>query len=76
MSDASKSEAGKPPRKIRSQHRRRIISRLSQGDATVSELAHDSGLRVPHASAEIRRMREDELVSSDLPPVLEALEFD
>ncbi|MAS80143.1 MAG: hypothetical protein CMA28_00750 [Euryarchaeota archaeon] len=68
MSDASKSEAGKPPRKIRSQHRRRIMYRLSQGDATVSGLAHDSGLRVPHASAEIRRMRGDGLVSSDLPP--------
>jgi len=56
------------PRRIRSKHRSRLISRLAEGDATVSELAQDSGLRVPHASAEIRRMREEGLTSSDLPP--------
>lgn len=68
MSDASNWDFNKTPRRIRSKHRRRLISRLAQGDATVSELASDSGLRVPHASAEIRRMRDEELVSSDLPP--------
>lgn len=56
------------PRRIRSKHRSRLISRLAEGDATVSELARTSGLRVPHASAEIRRMRDEDLVSSDLPP--------
>ena len=56
------------PRRIRSKHRRRLISRLADGDSTVSKLAADTCLRVPHASAEIRRMREEDLISSDLPP--------
>ena len=68
MSDASNRDFTNNPRRIRSKHRRRLIYRLAQGDATVSELASDSGLRMPHASAEIRRMREESLVSSDLPP--------
>ena len=55
------------PQRIRSKHRCRLIYRLAEGDATVTELASDSNLRMPHASAEIRRMREDGLVSSDLP---------
>ncbi len=67
MSDASNWDFTNNPRRIRSKHRRRLILRLSQGDATVSKLANDSGLRMPHASAEIRRMREERLVSSDLP---------
>ena len=67
MSDASNRDVTNNPRRIRSKHRRRLILSLSQGDATVSELAKDSGLRMPHASAEIRRMREEGLVSSDLP---------
>ncbi len=67
MSDASNWDFTNNPRRIRSKHRRRLILRLSQGDATVSKLANDSGLRMPHASAEIRRMREEGLVSSDLP---------
>lgn len=68
MSIASRSERPAIPKRIRSKHRWRLISRLSEGDATVTELANDSGLRTPHASAEIRRMREDGLVLSDLPP--------
>ena len=68
MSDASPSNSGISPRRIRSKHRRRLISRLSSGDATVSQLANDSRLRMPHVSAEIRRLREEGLVSSDLPP--------
>ena len=72
MSIGSESDVGGThsisPRRIRSKHRSRLISRLAEGEATVSELAVDSGLRVPHASAEIRRMREEGLVSSDLPP--------
>ena len=51
--------------KIRSKHRRRLLSRLTEGGATVSELANDVGLRVPHASAELKRLRNDGLVSSD-----------
>lgn len=68
MSITSGRERPVSPRRIRSKHRWRLISRLSEGDATVTELAVDSRLRTPHASAEIRRMREDGLVSSDLPP--------
>ncbi len=72
MSIGSESDMGGAysisPRRIRSKHRSRLISRLAEGEATVSKLAVDSGLRVPHASAEIRRMRGEGLVSSDLPP--------
>ena len=52
--------------KIRSKHRRRLLDRLTEGGATVSVLARDVELRVPHASAEIKRLRNDGLVSSDL----------
>ncbi|MED5452134.1 MAG: ArsR family transcriptional regulator [Candidatus Thermoplasmatota archaeon] len=51
--------------RIRSKHRRRLLGRLTEGGATVSELANDVGLRVPHASAELKRLRNDGLVSSD-----------
>ncbi len=68
MSDASSKEFNSTPNRIRSKHRRRLLSRLSQGEATVSELAKESGLRTPHASAEIRRMRAEGIVSSNLPP--------
>jgi len=54
------------PKRIRSKHRLRLINRLTEREETVSELAKLVGLRVPHASAEIRRMREEGLVSSDL----------
>ena len=50
--------------RIRSKHRRRLLGRLTEGGATVSELANDVGLRVPHASAELKRLRNDGLVSS------------
>tara|TARA_B100000029_G_scaffold126054_1_gene119692 strand:- start:4492 stop:7101 length:2610 start_codon:yes stop_codon:yes gene_type:complete len=53
------------PVRIRSKHRRRLLGRLTEGGATVSELANDVGLRVPHASAELKRLRNDGLVSSD-----------
>lgn len=56
------------PKKIRSKHRRRILSILAESEATVTELAHNSGLRTPHVSAEIRRMRNEGLASSDLLP--------
>ena len=54
------------PKKIRSKHRLRMMIRLSEEAETVSDLAQLVGLRVPHASAEIRKMREEGLVSSDL----------
>ena len=52
-------------KRIRSAHRRRLLDRLTDGGTTVSILARDTGLRIPHASAELRRMRNDGLVSSD-----------
>ena len=54
------------PIKIRSRYRRRLLNRLSEGGATVSVLARDIGLQVPHASAELRKLRNEGLVSSDL----------
>ena len=52
-------------KRIRSAHRRRLLDRLTDGGATVSILARDTGLRIPHASTELRRMRNDGLVASD-----------
>ncbi len=68
MSDASSRSDQNEPKKIRSKHRRRILSLLSEGEATVSILSSESDLRMPHVSAEISRMREEGLVASDLPP--------
>ena len=68
MSDASHRFVHDDPKKIRSKHRRRILSLLSDGEATVSLLSSESGLRMPHVSAEISRMRVEGLVTSDLPP--------
>ena len=52
-------------KRIRSAHRRRLLDRLTDGGATVSILARDTGLRIPHASTELRRMRNEGLVASD-----------
>ena len=68
VSDTSPVDRKKTPRRIRSKHRRRILSILSQGEATVSELSLKSNLRMPHVSAEVKRMRDDGIASSDLPP--------
>ena len=68
MSDTSLVDRKKPPRRIRSKHRRRVLSILAQGEGTVSEISLKSNLRMPHVSAEIKRMRDDGLVTSDLPP--------
>ena len=54
------------PIKIRSRYRRRLLNRLSEGGATVSTLARDVDLQMPHASAELRKLRNEGLVSSDL----------
>ena len=68
MSDASHRFVHEDPKKIRSKHRRKILSLLSDGEATVSLLSSESGLRMPHVSAEISRMRVEGLATSDLPP--------
>ena len=54
------------PKKIRSKYRLRLMNRLVERQETVGELAKLVGLRMPHASAEIKRMRGEKLVSSDL----------
>ena len=50
---------------IRSGVRRRILERLSEGRATVSQIAQSTSIRVPHVSAELKRLREEQLVYSD-----------
>ena len=55
------------PSKIRSRNKRRILGFLAEGRFTVSEIASATGIRVPHASAEIRRLRNATLVDSDMP---------
>ncbi len=54
-----------PFRRIRSVVRRRILDRLSESRATVTEIAKEVGLRMPHASAELKRLRDEDLVNSD-----------
>ncbi len=53
-----------PRRKVRGRHRRILLLTLSEGSGTVSSIASKSGLRVPHVSVELKRMREEGLVSS------------
>ncbi len=52
-------------RRIRSSYRRRLLDHLSDGPSTVSVAGKAVGLRLPHASAELKRMREEGLVQSD-----------
>ena len=50
-------------RRIRSSYRRRLLDHLSDGPSTVSVAGKAVGLRLPHASAELKRMREEGLVN-------------
>jgi len=52
------------PRKVRGRHRRILLLTLSESSGTVSSISSKSGLRVPHVSVELKRMREDGLVTS------------
>ena len=54
-----------PVKRIRSAVRRRILERLSEGRATVTQIATSTDLRPPHTSAELKRLRREELVFSD-----------
>jgi DNA-binding transcriptional ArsR family regulator len=54
-----------PFKKIRSGVRRRILDRLSEGRATVTAIGNDVGLRLPHASAELKKLRDENLITSD-----------
>ncbi|MEC8927119.1 MAG: ArsR family transcriptional regulator, partial [Candidatus Thermoplasmatota archaeon] len=71
MVDELNSEEGKqtpaplPVKRIRSAVRRRILERLSEGRATVTQITTSTDLRLPHTSAELKRLRREELVFSD-----------
>ncbi len=52
-------------RRIRGSYRRRLLDHLSDGPSTVSAAGKAVGLRLPHASAELKRMREEGFVHSD-----------
>ena len=65
MSVGGSIERAALPRRIRSSHRRRLLLHLSEGSGTVSNLARRTGLRTPHASSELGRMRNDGFVMSD-----------
>ena len=65
MVDESVRMPARPPRRIRSGYRRRMLDHLTDGGETVSGIALAVGLRLPHASAELKRMRQDGLVASD-----------
>ena len=54
-----------PVRRIRSGVRRRILERLSEGRATVTQISTSTNLRLPHTSAELKRLRREGLVFSD-----------
>ena len=54
-----------PLKRIRSGVRRRILECLSEGRATVTQIAAFTNLRLPHASAELKRLRKESLVFSD-----------
>ena len=67
-SDPEEGEEGRiplPVKRIRSGVRRRILERLSEGRATVTQIATSTNLRLPHTSAELKRLRKEELVFSD-----------
>lgn len=54
-----------PVKRIRSGVRRRIMERLSEGRATVTQISSSTELRLPHTSAELKRLRKEGLVFSD-----------
>ncbi len=56
------------PRRIRGSYRRRLLDLLSDGPLTVSEAGRLVGLRLPHVSAELKKLRAEGLVHSDSEP--------
>ncbi len=56
------------PRRIRGLHRRRVLFALSHSDLTVAQISRQTGLRMPHVSAELKRLRNEEMVSSTADP--------
>ena len=56
------------PRRIRGLHRRRVLFALSRSDLTVAQISRQTSLRMPHVSAELKRLRNEEMVSSTGDP--------
>lgn len=54
--------------RIRGSYRRMLLDHLSDGPSTVTGSSKAVGLRLPHASAELKRMREEGLIQSDSGP--------
>ena len=54
------------PKRIRGRYRRRVVDWLADGGGTVSQAAKAVGLRLPHASKEMKKLRLDGYVTSDL----------
>jgi len=50
-----------PSGRIRSGYRRRLLDWLADGGGTVSQAANDLDIRMPHVSAELKRLRNDGL---------------
>lgn len=48
--------------RIRSGYRRRLLDWLADGGGTVSQAANELGIRMPHVSAELKRLRNEGLV--------------
>ena len=44
--------------RIRSKHQRRVLDWLADGGGTVTEVSNALGIRVPHASAALKKLRE------------------
>ena len=71
MADDTNSEEGQrepdplPVKRIRGGVRRRIMECLSEGRATVTQISASANLRLPHASAELKRLRKEGLIFSD-----------
>ena len=64
MDKSSNNASSSYPQRIRGLHRRRVLSSLSRSDMTVAEISRFTNLRMPHVSAELRRLRREKLVDS------------
>ncbi|MEE2759737.1 MAG: winged helix-turn-helix domain-containing protein [Candidatus Thermoplasmatota archaeon] len=63
--EAQQTPSSFPVKRIRSGVRRRIMECLSEGRATVSQISTSTSIRLPHVSAELKRLRDENLVFSD-----------
>ena len=58
------------PKRIRSNYQRRVLDWLTDGGGTVSDVARALNLRMPHASAALKQLRESGDVVPE-PPIYE-----